>query len=142
MVDEPRAEGYASQSSEQGQQDTPAYSDAGEPSPDSGGGSSFNWTWVVVAALLVVGLLGAVALYNQGQAQQAASQAAAVDDSVQRLEDGAQQVDDSAGRLEQAISDLESSIQDLRDDLGSNAPAPDASGEAPTAPSGQSESDE
>jgi len=87
--------------------------------PEPAAGFSFDWTWVVVALLVVLGLLGAVWLYNYGQAQQAEAYNEALSQS-------AQQVEDSTDSLNQSITDLRESIEGIGPDSGNAAPAPEA----------------
>jgi uncharacterized protein HemX len=97
-----------------------------------GSNSSFDWTWVVVALLIVAGLLGAVWLYNYGQAQQAE----AYNDA---LSQSAQQVEDSTSALEQAITDLKTSIEGIGPDSGGSPPAQESGTETQSEGTGEGE---
>jgi cytoskeletal protein RodZ len=108
---------------------TPEYSRPPEPTR-----SSFDWTWVVVALLVVLGLLGAVWLYNYGQAQQAEAYNDALSETSQSFQD-------SADGIQQSVSDLQTSIEGIGPDTSGAAETPEAStAEAPAAEAPASES--
>ena len=116
MVDQPTPSEQPNQS----------FQPQGYPVPEPSSGSSFNWTWVVVALIVMGGIMGAVWLFNYGQAQQ-------VEAYNNALSESAQQVEDSAGALQQSVSDLNTAIEGIGDNVGSNVPQPEAP-EAPAAP--------